>query len=336
MKDHFTKDENYMQYCMNLAMNGLGSVSPNPLVGSLIVYNNHVIGQGFHKKFGGPHAEIEAIQNVSSKYKHLIPKSTLYVNLEPCNHFGKTPPCTDAILSQNISKVVFGCYDPNPQMSGKSIQILKERGIQVEGPILEQKTQELNSAYIKNVKTQKPFVIVKFAQSGDFFMGKTSHRVKISSETTDLLVHKWRSECDGILIGKNTALTDDPLLTNRFMPGKNPLRIILDRSDTLPMHLRIFNAEAPTLTFSDLHVDKSATWHEILQALYKQNIAILMVEGGAEIINSLNNEGEWDEAKIITSSTVFLNDGLKAPSLTGRLKDTLILGDDTICYLGRN
>jgi diaminohydroxyphosphoribosylaminopyrimidine deaminase/5-amino-6-(5-phosphoribosylamino)uracil reductase len=324
-------NENFLAYCLHLAKLGIGNVSPNPPVGAVLVHNQTIIGEGFHKKFGEPHAEVNAISNVTRDQHHLIKDSSLYVSLEPCNHFGKTGPCTEFILKNEIRTVVFGCYDPNPQMAGKSIQYLKSKGINIIGPILEKESKNIIREFTINKILHRPYIILKFAQSSDYFIGKKNERTKISSVTTDLLVHRWRSEVDAILVGTNTIRVDNPYLTNRLWTGKNPVRIAMGNF-TLEekKSLHIFNEDTTTICTSDMKANDISS---LVAAMYKRNIGILMIEGGAKTINTFYEAGLWDEARIITNSDLKLGTGIPSPSIRGNLEKSITLGKDVIYYM---
>jgi diaminohydroxyphosphoribosylaminopyrimidine deaminase / 5-amino-6-(5-phosphoribosylamino)uracil reductase len=329
--------ENYIRYCLFLAKCGMGHVSPNPPVGAILVNNNRIIGQSYHKVFGGFHAEVNALMDVKDTDKHLIADSTLYVSLEPCNHRGKTPACTELILKNDIKKLVFGCYDPNPLMAGNSITFLKNNGVEVSGPVLESDCQDMIKEFRINILEKRPFIILKLAQSNDFFMGKTGSRIKISSHYSDIVSHQWRSQIDGILVGATTVRTDNPQLTTRFWPGKNPIRILLGRFNPEDQNkFKAFNSEAETRIFDLPFLENNNALRELMTELYRQKIGILMVEGGARTLESFYKEGLWDEARIITNTHLRLGIGIPAPTIIGRLINTLVLDKDIIHYIAKN
>ncbi|HEX5625655.1 MAG TPA: bifunctional diaminohydroxyphosphoribosylaminopyrimidine deaminase/5-amino-6-(5-phosphoribosylamino)uracil reductase RibD [Saprospiraceae bacterium] len=329
--------EGYMRYCLRLARLGLGSVSPNPTVGSILVHENRIIGSGYHQRYGEAHAEANAIHSVLPSDRKYISESTLFVSLEPCNHFGKTPPCSQLILRHGIRKLVFGTYDPNPVTSGTSIDFLRNQGVEVTGPVLNEECQELIAPFTVNQKLKRPYVILKFAQSSDFLIGQPDKRIKISNPYSDLMVHKWRSQVDGILVGGRTVRIDDPQLTTRLWPGKHPVRLVLGHfSEAEKNRYRVFDDQATTLSLDDLGFANSADWPELLREIYKREIGILMVEGGAQTLDSIYSSGLWDEARVITNQGLKLGRGVPAPSIRGRLVQKIKLDQDVIHYIKEN
>jgi len=324
------RDIKFMNRCIELAASGLGFTAPNPLVGCVITHENEIIGEGYHHKFGKPHAEVNAINSV--KTKKLLKNSTLYVTLEPCSHFGKTPPCADLIVKMGIPRVIIASKDPFRQVAGKGIEILKNAGVEVETGILKDEYEWLNRRYFTFYKKQRPYVILKWAQSSDGFIDikRTADTPKITwitNETCRTLVHKWRSEEQAILIGTETVLNDNPELTVRRWNGKNPLRIVIDRNLTLLKKLKVFNDKAQTLVFTE--TDKSSIQNNIeyrtilfddmllkniLKELYKRNIQSIIFEGGAYTLNSFIRKNLWDEARVFTGDVVF-SKGLHAPKM---------------------
>ncbi|MBK9107792.1 MAG: bifunctional diaminohydroxyphosphoribosylaminopyrimidine deaminase/5-amino-6-(5-phosphoribosylamino)uracil reductase RibD [Saprospiraceae bacterium] len=328
--------ELYMQHCFFLAKKGIGFVSPNPPVGALLVHQNKIIGEGYHKAYGEAHAEIAAIESVAPKQKHLIAESSLFVSLEPCNHFGKTPPCCQRILQEGIKNVYYSIQDPNPQMSGKSISWLRQNGIVVNGPILAAQGLDLIRSFYINTTQCRPYVILKFAQSSDFYIANEG-RTKISNEYSNRLVHKWRHESDGILIGKNTLISDNPLLTTRLWPGKNPTRILLGNiPDDQKSSYVFFNDEAKSFELDDLIRSKDRPLQQILNSILQKGIGVLLVEGGAHTIQSFIDTGLWDEARIITNQKLKLISGIKAPCIKGFLENKFILESDVIHIIRKN
>lgn len=328
--------EKNISYCIQLAQRGLGYVSPNPLVGAVLIYNHKIIGQGWHQYYGGPHAEKNAIDNAMELgNEHLISESTLYVSLEPCNHFGKTPPCTHLILQYNIKRVVFGTFDPNPTMAGKSITNLIQQGIEVIGPILEKTCNQLIKTFRINIFHSRPYVILKYAQSADYFISNWDKTTKISNLYTDILVHKWRSESDGILIGRTTLQTDNPLLNNRHWYGKNPKIIIwTTQNQFINSDYKIFqHSENPILTSQITHEN---TLESILKSLYvEKKLGIILVEGGSKVLNGFIESGFWDEARIITNTKLRIEKGIAAPKIQGKLIESDQLLNDKIQYIQR-
>ncbi len=327
--------EFYLRKCFKLARLGEGLVSPNPMVGAVLVHGSRVIGQGYHTAYGHAHAEVHAIDSVQESDRPLIPTSRLYVSLEPCNHFGKTPPCTELILRSGIQQVIIACYDPNPLMAGKSISHLKASGVHVEGPILESDGLDLIRAFRTNILCQRPYVLLKLAQTADFYMGKAHERTKISNPVSDLLVHKWRSETDALVIGKETLLTDNPELTTRLWPGKNPRRIVLGKVDALSRsQLKFFNTTEEVLTLEDFAKSDYIEPEDFLKQLWENHqIGSIIIEGGPKTIQSFYERGLWDEARVITNKTMILREGLKSPSIKGWLEKKMILENDEICYI---
>ncbi len=316
--------EHYIQRCLQLARLGTGNVAPNPMVGCVIVYDDKIIGEGWHKEFGKAHAEVNAIDNV--KDKSLLLKSTLYVNLEPCSHYGKTPPCVDLILHLKIPKVVIGITDPFAKVNGEGIRKLREAGIDVITPVLENECKEHNKRFFTFHQKKRPYIILKWAQSKDGFIGKRTERVLISNELSQIHVHKWRSEEQAIMIGTNTALIDDPNLNVREWFGSSPVKIVIDKNLKLPSYLNIFNGINQTivLTTKDKSSDNNVKYLQLnennftvdsmLKVLHEQNIQSVLVEGGAKLIQTFIDAGCWDEARIITGN-IFLKDGVPSPHL---------------------
>lgn len=312
--------EIYMQRCIDLAKCGAGSVAPNPLVGAVLVHQDRIIGEGFHQLYGGPHAEVNCIRSVKDTDRELIPFSTLYVSLEPCAHFGKTPPCANLILSEKIPNVIIGSKDPFEQVNGKGIDILKKGGVNVLQGILEKECDELNKRFFTFHREHRPYIILKWAQTADLKISSgSSDRLMISNKYTDRLVHKWRSEEAGIMVGTNTAENDDPLLTNRWWTGNNPVRIVIDRNLKLSPSLKLFDGSTRTIVFycsGELHQSSTVEYIQIknekdlipqvLKALYDLKVLSVIIEGGAALINSFISSGLWDEARVITNTKLWV------------------------------
>ncbi len=328
-----TIHEKYMYRCLQLAKKGDGRVKPNPFVGAVIVHNEKIIGEGYHRKFGGSHAEVNAVESV--KDTALLADSTLYVSLEPCSHYGKTPPCAEMIVAKKIPKVVIAVSDPNPQVSGKGIEFLRANGIDVSVGILEKEARELNRIFFVNQIYKRPYIILKWAQSKDGFIDHDRTRrntapAKISNNITQTLVHRLRTEVQGIMIGTNTALQDNPQLTARKWFGQNPTRILIDRENKIPRDSSIFDNQSKTIVFTEKENLSKNEWTEyiqidfsnnvnlqILKHLYKNKIFSLLVEGGAYLLNSFIDKNMWDEAFIeISEKKLFL--GVKAPEIQGQ------------------
>lgn len=345
-------DQSYMRRCFQLARLGLGKVSPNPAVGAVLVCDGRIIGEGYHPYYGGPHAEVMAVNSVAAADRPLIARSTLYVSLEPCCIFGKTPPCTDLIRAHAIPRVIVSQLDFTPEVSGRSVELLRAAGVEVLTGILPMEGALL--ALPRNVfaALQRPYIVLKYARSSDGYMAPASAGAYwISNEFTRRLTHRWRAQTDALLIGAGTALADDPRLDTRYFPGRSPARVVLEGQRTLPASLRVFAPEQPVWLFSQSGVDRpprilppnvqlcpidfaSPDWTTaMLSVLYRSNIGQLTVEGGARVIAALLAAGLWDEARIITAATR-LGGGLPAPLVTGEQQQTFYLGDDRIdiCY----
>ncbi|NUM51203.1 MAG: bifunctional diaminohydroxyphosphoribosylaminopyrimidine deaminase/5-amino-6-(5-phosphoribosylamino)uracil reductase RibD [Flavobacteriales bacterium] len=315
-----------MRRCLQLAANGLGNVAPNPMVGCVIVYEGKIIGEGYHQVFGGHHAEVNAIASV--KDKSILNHAVLYVNLEPCNHYGKTPPCTNLIIQQKIKRVVVGCLDPFKEVRGAGIEKLKMAGAEVIVGILEEECKELNKRFFIQHLKNRPYIILKWAQTLDGFIdrdrrGNVLEDNWISNKTATQLVHKWRSEEQAILVGTNTVLNDNPLLTTREWPGKSPLRIIIDKENKLPYSLRVFNSEASTIILNEntnnkkeniefVAIDFKNFFSSFANEMRKRNIQSVIVEGGKNTLSKFLANYYWDEARVIIGNKTF-GKGLSAP-----------------------
>ncbi|MBR4678380.1 MAG: bifunctional diaminohydroxyphosphoribosylaminopyrimidine deaminase/5-amino-6-(5-phosphoribosylamino)uracil reductase RibD [Bacteroidales bacterium] len=315
------ENEKFMRRCIQLAKLGAGSVSTNPMVGAVVVYNGNIIGEGFHKRFGQAHAEVNAINSVKNPGQ--LSKSEIYVSLEPCAHFGKTPPCADLIIEKGIRKVYVGCLDPFSKVDGKGILKLRNAGIEVVTGVLEKECQELNRRFFTFVNLKRPYIILKWAQSLDGYLDKDFRPVKISNPLTNILSHKWRSEEDAILVGTTTAERDNPHLDNRLWSGKNPVRIILDKENALDKKLNIFDNSQPTIIVKEFDVN------EILNKLYHNNIQSVIVEGGAKTHNLFLESGLWDEIRIFQSDEM-LHCGTKAAKIQGSLVENTNIGNNKL------
>lgn len=317
----------YMQRCLDLAQRGAGSVAPNPLVGAVLVHEGRIIGEGWHQQYGGPHAEVHCVQSVLPQDQPFIKEATLYVSLEPCSHFGKTPPCAKLIIEQGIPRVVIAMQDPFTKVNGAGISQLQEAGIEVTVGVLENEARAINKAFLTFHQQQRPFVTLKWAQTADGFIGKTDTRLLISNDNSNRLVHQLRAKHAAILIGTNTAITDNPSLTNRHWPGVSPTRLVLDIQDRLPKDLQIFQDGLPLTIFNaqrsgteglvnyvqlDAH---AAIIPQILHWCYEQGLNSLLVEGGAQLLQSFIQSGKWDEAIVITNTQLRAEDGIVAPEL---------------------
>ncbi|OSZ81608.1 riboflavin biosynthesis protein RibD [Chitinophagaceae bacterium IBVUCB2] len=335
-----------MQRCLELAAKGAGNVAPNPLVGGVLVHGDRIIGEGWHQRYGEAHAEVNCINSVSEENKKLITSSTLYVSLEPCAHFGKTPPCADLIIKHKIPRVVIGCRDPFIEVNGKGIEKLQAAGVEVENGILEEECKVLNKRFFTFHTKQRPYIILKWAETADgkiaasqnssaretlgsgHFKPEVEQRLFISNEYSNRLVHQWRSEEAAILIGTNTARLDNPELTTRLWPGKSPVRLVLDMNLRLPNSLKIFNGEVSTIIFNSVKQEEkenllyyklqkdNSVVSQLMNALYQLKIQSVLVEGGTKVLQSFIDEGLWDEARLIKNEDLIINSGLAAPTLS--------------------
>ena len=320
-------EEMYMQRCIQLALLGSGKVAPNPMVGAVLVFEHSIIGEGYHENYGHAHAEVNCINSVQEEDKIKISKSTLYVSLEPCAHFGKTPPCADFIIHHKIPKVVIGCTDIFAKVCGMGIQKLREANVEVITPVLEMECITLNKRFFTFHKKKRPYIILKWAQSNNKKIGSLQGRVNISNDYSNRIVHKMRSEEASILIGTRTASIDNPSLTTRLWKGSNPTRLIIDADLKLDHSLKIFNADAPTIIFNTLKDETTENvcfvklggqyfLLEMLHSLYNLNINSVLVEGGATTIQFFINSGIWDESVVITNEQMLIEDGVSAPVLS--------------------
>ena len=335
-----------MQRCLQLAVLGKANVAPNPMVGSVLVFDNRIIGEGYHKQYGQAHAEVNCINSVSDIDTQLIPYSTLYVSLEPCAHFGKTPPCTDLIIRNNIKNVVIGCNDSFKEVSGKGIEKLTQHGVTVIVGVLENECKDLNKRFFTFHDKQRPFIILKWAETANRKISAvTNERLLISNGFSNRLVHKWRNEEVAILVGTSTALLDNPTLTNRLWHGKSPIRLVIDKYLKLPTDLHLFDKQQPTIVFNFIKHEAQANLtfqlldkaenliEQILQICYQLNIQSILVEGGAQLLQSIIDHGLWDEVRVIRNEDLIVNDGLDAPVLRDQLlinKEQLF--SDSITY----
>jgi len=342
--------EIYIRRCLELAELGLGNVSPNPMVGAVIVHENKIIGEGYHQKYGEAHAEVNAVNDVIDKfndYDILLRQSTIYVSLEPCAHYGKTPPCADLIIKHQIPKVVVGCRDPFDQVNGKGIEKLEAAGIKVIVGVLEDECKWLNRRFFTRVQKHRPYVILKWAQTADGFFGPADGtQFWITGTESRKLVHQWRGEEDAILVGTNTVAIDNPQLNVRYGNGRSPKRIVIDRTLKLDKGLNIFDQSVETLIFNELKTEfdgknKYIALEDfgryvpeyILYQLYLQDIQSVIVEGGAYTIDRFIKAGLWDEARIFTG-TPTLKDGIKAPDIEGfEQEEKKLTGADSLRIL---
>lgn len=320
--------ETYMYRCLQLAALGAGQVAPNPMVGSVLVYENKIIGEGYHQQYGQAHAEVNCLNSVAEENKKFIESSTIYVSLEPCAHFGKTPPCADLIIKNKIKTVIIGCRDSYTEVDGKGIQKLQSAGIAVITGVLEKESLELNRRFFTFHTKKRPYIILKWAQTENLKIAAADYAaVKISNEITNRLVHKWRSEEAAILVGFNTALQDNPSLTNRLWSGKNPVRLVIDRHLKLPVSHHLFNRKVKTIVFNEhkqsdenglLYYKLEAAKNlipSLLKALFELGIQSVFVEGGASLLQSFIDNNYWDEARVISNQNLIIEDGVNAPQL---------------------
>lgn len=335
----------FMQRCLQLAALGKGSVAPNPMVGAVLVYNNRIIGEGYHEQYGNNHAEVNCINSVANVEKHLIENATLYVSLEPCNHFGKTPPCTNLILQHKIKKVVIGCADSFEKVNGAGIKKLRDNGVDVTTNILAEECKTINKRFFVFHEEKKPYIILKWAQTANNKIAlHNNERLFITNEFTNQLVHKWRSEEQAIMVGTTTAFKDNPQLNNRFWNGRNPVRLLIDKDLKLPADLHLFNQQQKTIVFNQVKQEEKNNLllqkinnvydvNEIANTCYELNIQSILIEGGAKLLQSFINAGLWNEARIITNEFLFVEDGLAAPVLTNfKLNHQEKIVADTISY----
>lgn len=322
--------ETYMRRALELANNGSGQVSPNPLVGSVIVYGGRIIGEGWHKRYGQAHAEVNAIASVHNK--ELLKQSTLYVNLEPCSHTGKTPPCADLIISYNVQRVVIANRDSNPLVAGGGIQKLMEAGIAVIPDILTHEGRALNKRFFTYMEKKRPHIILKWAETADGFIARDNHDSKwISDAYSRQLVHRWRSEEDAIVVSSGTAVHDNPRLNVRDWSGRNPIRIVIDRYLKLAPDQHLFDRKQPTICYNlekqnnsenleFVRLEKDNFLERMIQDLYMRRIQSVIVEGGGQLLRSFIQAKLWDEARIFISPTTF-GSGIPAPTISGVVQE---------------
>ena len=329
-----------MRRCLELASKGLENVSPNPMVGSVIVYENTIIGEGYHKQYGKEHAEVNAIASV--KDKSLLKDSTLYVNLEPCAHFGKTPPCSNLIIENKIPKVVIGCVDTFSDVNGKGIIKMEKAGIEVNIGVLEKESQELNKRFFTFHEKRRPYIILKWAESKDGFIAPKDQTAPfwMTSYDSKKLVHQFRAEEDAILVGRVTAEKDNPSLTVREIEGENPTRVVIDKEMKLSEKLSLFNNEAKTIIFNTqktktinsnyyIKIEYNDLINNVLCELYKQNIQSLIIEGGAKTLQSFIDKNLWDEARIFTANKTLV-EGVKSPNIEGEIIYETAINEDKL------
>lgn len=319
----------YIKRCLELAKNGLGNTYPNPMVGAVIVCDEQIIGEGCHRQAGGPHAEVMAINSVKDHEK--LQSSTIYVSLEPCSHYGKTPPCCDLILAKKIPNVVIGCVDPFEKVAGSGIKKLQEAGKNVIVGVLEEDCLALNKRFFTFHMKKRPFVILKWAETADGFIAPLVKNEDkpfwISNTRARQLVHKWRSEEQAILVGHQTVLADNPNLTTRDWHGKNPLRIVLSNGFDAPENYAVFDQQAPTLL-----IDAKKPVAELLTDLYHQNVQSVIVEGGKKTLEKFISANLWDEARIFQSND-YLYQGIDRPAIQGQIVSFEAIGNNRLTFL---
>lgn len=340
-------DEFYIKRCLELASLGIGKVSPNPMVGCVIVVDGKIIGEGFHQEFGQAHAEPNAVKSVFDQYgdgaEDLLKQATAYVNLEPCAHFGKTPPCADLLIKNQIKKVVIGNRDPFSSVDGKGIEKLKNAGIEVVSGILNNECRFFNRRFFTRIQKQRPYIILKWAETANgYFATLDGHQKWISGALAKRLAHQWRTEEDAILIGKQTAIIDNPQLTAREWPGRNPVRLVIDKHLQIPFTNHIFNNEAKTIILNEVKTDVVGNIHYIQMEdmhfylpqkvafqLYLLDIQSVIIEGGAKVLKQFLEGDLWDEARIFSSANSW-PDGVASPTVNGNLKEQIQLGTDRL------
>lgn len=346
-------DELYMQRCLELAIIGMGSVSPNPLVGCVIVSGDKIIGEGYHAKFGEAHAEVNAVRAVIENYGDqaaaLLANATAYVNLEPCAHFGKTPPCADLLIRHQLKKVVIGNKDPFDSVDGKGMQKLRDAGIEVVSGVLEQECSQLNRRFFTRIHKQRPYIVLKWATTADgYFAPKNSIQEWISGPLARKIVHKWRTEEDAILVGRLTAMIDNPELSAREWEGRDPLRVVIDRHLQVPGSHHIYNDRAKTVIFNEQKTEVHSNIHyiqmedmqyylpqKIAFQLYLMDIQSVIIEGGAAILNQFIHAGLWDEARVFSSDKIW-REGTPSPYVNGLIIDQLNIGNDKLTVFQNN
>lgn len=338
--------QRYIRRTFQLAQLGAGNVSPNPMVGAVLVHDNRIIGEGYHQRYGQAHAEVNALKSVQEEDRHLIKESTLYVSLEPCCIFGRTPPCTNLILDNKIPKVVISCLDLTPKVAGNGVEILRKAGVEVITGILEKEGLWLSRFRRTFVTKNRPHILLKYAQSQDGFISKTDEQTWITNAYSKRYVHKLRAEIDAILVGSTTAKIDNPQLTNRLYFGKSPLRIVLNKNQDLSPELAIFQGNTPTWWVNEqvegtlpnshttlIKIDfNQHLLNNLLVRLQKANKTSLLVEGGAATLQHFIDAKLWDEAHVFTGDK-FLNNGVKTPNLFGQIREKHHLSGDFLSII---
>lgn len=343
--------EIWMKRALLLASYGRSTVSPNPMVGCVLVYQQQIIGEGWHQRYGGPHAEVNAVKDAIIKgNEHLLSEATAYVTLEPCAHTGKTPPCADLLIDKGIARVVICNDDPNPQVAGKGIERMKQAGIEVVTGVCEQEGYELNKRFFTFFTKKRPYIILKWAETADGFLGTIDAQpVRISGLESNVLVHRWRAEEDAILVGTRTALHDNPRLNVRLWPGKNPLRVVLDRHLTITEDYALYDRTQDTFVYNYQKLSTMPTaplryaslkdvYYRLLKAgpeelstvmldLYEQKVQSIIIEGGRAVLQSFIEQGLWDEIRRC-QGTIALGQGIQRPQFAGKLVKVFEKGHD--------
>lgn len=339
------KHEIYIKRCLQLAKNGLPAAMPNPSVGAVIVFKDQIIGEGYTSAYGGPHAEVNAINSV--KDKSLLKKSTIYVSLEPCSHFGKTPPCCDLIIEHGIPEIVIGTIDTNIKVAGKGVQKLIDAGRKVVLGILEKECKESNKRFFTFHEKKRPYIILKWAESQDGFIAPSEEKRKlqngeekkpvwITNPFSRQLVHKWRAEEQAILVGTQTVIDDNPKLNVRDWAGKNPIRIVLDKNNRISEESHIFDNQAKTMLLTDREIDYSKNIAiQIADTLFYNNIQSVIIEGGRRTLQTFIDEDLWDEARVFKGS-VFFEEGIKAPVLPKKKSVSQHISEDELLIFKNN
>lgn len=339
-----TKDEQYHLRCIDLAYNGLGRVAPNPLVGAMLISEGKIIGEGYHSHYGGSHAEVQAVNQV--KDERNLKKATLLVNLEPCSHYGKTPPCSRMIIDKQIKKVVIGEIDPFPAVAGRGVKMLQQANVEVSVGLRKAESRFINRRFFTFHEKKRPYIILKWAESFDGYIDKIRNANERPEWITDtfarILVHKWRTEEQAILVGTNTVLMDNPQLTARYYYGKNPVRLILDRNRRLTGQLHIFDQQVPTVIFTQKPDESSPHVNyipipfvdmpaEIMEYCYHAGLQSVIIEGGSQVLTSFIEHNLWDEARVFKGDKIFDN-GIRAPHLPAQPNFIKRLSNSTLLF----
>ncbi len=335
-------DEQFMARCIQIATNGLGLTYPNPFVGSVIVHNNQIIGEGFTSVYGGAHAEVNAVNSV--KNKDLLKDATLYVTLEPCAHWGKTPPCCDLIIANEIPRVVIGTLDPFSKVNGQGYLRMLKNGVDVKVGVLEEECLELNKRFITFHQKKRPYIILKWAETQDGFMGRDDVQLWITNPYSKQLVHQWRTEEQGLLVGKRTALVDNPQLNSRLWEGEDPVRMVIDKNLAIPRHFHLYDQSQKTIIFNSLENKIDGLIHyiqldfstaiipQLLQHIHQLGLQSVIIEGGSNTIQRFIDLNLWDEARILKSNQDW-GEGILAPNVWGKRIDKHPLFTDELTVI---